>query len=143
MFNPSQTNNILDFKAVDIVNGLTTVTITLPEGLIRSFKNILENLYSFHLMLSRQEKIRRNSIDYSSIKEKENRKKLKDEYVKDVCETYKDFIKKGLTKDKAISMTSRKMKEEESPWSDCYSVRITLSENKMLGKQGVKKKDST
>lgn len=61
--------------------------------------------------------------------------------MEDVCKTYKDFIKQGLPKDKAISMTSQKMKEEKSPWPDYYSVRRTLSENGMLGKRERKKRD--
>ena len=134
MFHPSLPDDLLRFESAKCSNGFVALTITLPEGLLKSYLNILTSLTDFVRFLSLKAKIAQDIKTSVSPHEVAKRQEFKSSYIKQVCFVFDDFIKKGVPARKAISETNKALKNQGHVWADYYLTEHTLrQEGKLKG----------
>jgi len=134
LFHPALPDDLLKFESVSYSNNIVALTLTLPEGLLKPYTEVLSSLTDFVRFLAYKSKLAKNISVANSPEEIKRRKGFKEAYIKEVCSIFDSLIKKGVPARKVISDTNNALKKQGHVWADYYLTEHTLrQEGKLKG----------
>lgn len=110
-------------------DGNINLTLTLPEGLLKSYVSLLDTLHEFFRFLELKSRSAKAEAKVYDPVELERREKFNDDFVKDVLEAYDGFIAQGYPVKRSISLSNSVLKAKKHPWATYDLVFSTLREN--------------
>ncbi|MFQ5735456.1 MAG: hypothetical protein ACE5GY_01165 [Thermodesulfobacteriota bacterium] len=112
---------LLEVSSTSCDNGMVEVSLTIPEGLLKSFTQLLGTLEGFFTHVSWKTHVAKENARAYCAEEIEKRKRFTEDFTSEVLNIFDGLIKDGLPVKKAISATNRAMKEREHPYA-CYDL---------------------
>lgn len=121
---------MIDCQVNNYKAGYVNLTLTLPEGLLKSFVPLLDSLHDLFRFLNQKSNVARAEAEvYRKAHDPDDiarREKIQADFVRDVLVAYDGYIADGVSIKKAISMTNLALKAKNYPWAAYHITFETL-----------------